>query len=147
MVIGIFGESCTGKSTIADRLKEKINVKIYTGKEYTKLAKNEADAKRIFNETLKSNEESADVIIYVISEKDQLQLLPEKAVRVLVTADLDIIKERFAKRLNGILPAPVSAMLEKKHRMFDDEKHDLHIKNGNEPPEQICDRIIQFFNL
>ena len=27
MVIGIFGESCTGKSTLADKLKESINWK------------------------------------------------------------------------------------------------------------------------
>ncbi len=31
MVIAIIGESCTGKSTLADQIKEQINGEIYTG--------------------------------------------------------------------------------------------------------------------
>ena len=34
MVIGIFGESCTGKSTLADKLKESIHAQVYTGRNY-----------------------------------------------------------------------------------------------------------------
>lgn len=52
-------------------------------------------------------------IIYIISEIEHLGLLAENAFRVLVTADVDSIKQRFAKRLNGSLPAPISAMIEK----------------------------------
>lgn len=29
MVIGIFGESCTGKSTLADKLKENIHAQVH----------------------------------------------------------------------------------------------------------------------
>ena len=35
--IGIFGESCTGKSTLAAKLKEHINAQIYTGRDYLRL--------------------------------------------------------------------------------------------------------------
>lgn len=142
MVIGIFGESCAGKSTIADELARKANAKVYTGKDYVKMAKNEADAKRQFVETLKSNEATDDVYVYVISEKEHMQILPEKALRVLVTAGLDKIKERFAKRMNGNLPAAVAAMLEKKHGAFDDEKHDLKVENTEGDVSGICDRIM-----
>lgn len=41
-------------------------------------------------------------IIYIISEIEHLGLLAENAFRVLVTADVDSIKQRFAKRLNGV---------------------------------------------
>lgn len=48
MVIGIFGESCTGKSTLADKLKVNLNAEVFTGKDYLRLEKNEADAKQVF---------------------------------------------------------------------------------------------------
>ncbi|MDR0326359.1 MAG: AAA family ATPase [Oscillospiraceae bacterium] len=142
MVIGIFGESCTGKSTIASELSKRANVKVYTGKDYSRLAKNEEEAKRNFAEMLRSHETAEEVIVYVISEKEHLALLPERAVRILVTAELDVIKERFTKRMNGHLPAPVAAMLEQKHGLFDDEKHDLHVKDAEDNLSDICDNII-----
>ena len=46
MVIGIFGISCTGKSAIASEISNRINATIYTGKDYLRFAKNEADAKK-----------------------------------------------------------------------------------------------------
>lgn len=58
-----------------------------------------------------------------------MQLLPNRAVRVLVTAGLHIIKERFAKRMNGNLSAPVALMLEKRHGSFDNEQCDLRVDN------------------
>ena len=41
MVIGIFGESCTGKSTLAEKLKTQLDAEVYTGKDYLRLAKND----------------------------------------------------------------------------------------------------------
>ena len=38
MLIGIIGESCTGKSTLAERLKAQLNAEVYTGKDYLRLA-------------------------------------------------------------------------------------------------------------
>lgn len=144
MIIALFGGSCTGKSTIADELNNIVDGRIYTGKDYLKLARNEAEAKKAFIGMLKANEETSEVIIYVISEKEQLALLPDKAFRILITAELDMIKERFKKRMNGSLPAPVEAMLEKKHGMFDFEKRDLHVNNAgmDEALSDICNRII-----
>ena len=39
MLIGMIGESCTGKSTLADRLKAQLNAEVFTGKDYLRLAK------------------------------------------------------------------------------------------------------------
>lgn len=138
MVVGIIGESCTGKSTIAKLLAEELGAMVYSGKDYLRLAKGETEAKRIFSEMMRNGEIS---IIYVISEMEHLSLLTENAFRVLVTADVDSIKQRFAKRLNGSLPAPVSAMIEKKHGMFDDQRHNVRINTDlMEPAEAV--RII-----
>lgn len=51
-------------------------------------------------------------------------------MRILVTADLDMIKSRFAQRMRGNLPAPVATMLEMKHGCFDAEPHDIHVIPG-----------------
>ena len=129
MVIGIFGESCTGKSTLAEKIATSFPCEVFTGKDYLRLAKNENIAKVMFQKKL-SAAVSCENIIYVISEKEHLSLLPEGALRILITADLELIKSRFAKRMRGNLPAPVAAMLEKKHGCFDAEPHDIHVVSG-----------------
>ena len=45
MVIAIFGESCTGKSTLAEKISAHVPCEIFTGKDYLRLAKNESIAK------------------------------------------------------------------------------------------------------
>lgn len=140
MVIGIIGESCTGKSTLADKLKSLLGAEVYTGKDYLRLAKNEAIAKKLFQKKLDDAVSGAH-IVYVISEKENLPLLPDGAFRVLVTADLDVIKERFAQRMRGNLPAPVATMLERKHGCFDTEKCDIHVISGAIDLDCICSKI------
>lgn len=140
MVIGMIGESCTGKSTLADKLKSLLGAEVYAGKDYLRLAKNEAVAKKLFQEKLE-DAISGPHIIYVISEKEHLPLLPDRAFRVLVTADLNVIKERFAQRMGGKLPAPVAAMLERRHGCFDAEKCDIHVVSGQHDLDAVCAAI------
>lgn len=140
MVIGIIGESCTGKSTLADKLKSLLGAEVYTGKDYLRLAKNEAIAKKLFQKKLDDAVSGAH-IVYVISEKEHLPLLPDGAFRVLVTADLDVIKERFAQRMRGNLPAPVATMLERKHGCFDAEKCDIHVVSDRDDLDVVCAAI------
>lgn len=140
MVIGIFGESCTDKSTLADKLKENLDAQVYTGKDYLRLDKNEAAAKHAFQMKL-SEAIKGENIIYVISEKEHLSLLPDGSIRILVTADLEVIKTRFAQRIHGNLPAPVAAMLEKKHGCFDNEPHDIHVISGHTSIDDVCRKI------
>ena len=111
MLIAIFGESCTGKTTLAERLNAAAQGKIYSGKDYLRLAKSESEAVQLF-QTLLANAVHGENVIYVTTEREHLALLPDGAVRILVTAELDTIKERFAARMHGVLPAPVAAMLE-----------------------------------
>ena len=142
MVIGIFGESCTGKSTLAGKLMEKIKCEVFTGKDYIRLAKNEQIAKKLFEKRL-IEAVTGENLIYVISEKEHLSLLPEGAYRVLATADLALIKERFAQRMHGVLSAPVQMMLEKKHGCFDNEKCDVHMISGKDNIDEIAETIMK----
>ena len=129
MVIGIIGESCTGKSTLAKMIAASVPCEVFTGKDYLRLAKNENIAKVIFMKKLAAAV-SGETVIYVISETEHLALLPEGAIRILVTADLELIKSRFSQRMRGSLPAPVAAMLEKKHGCFDEIPHNIHVISG-----------------
>lgn len=141
MLIAIFGESCTGKSTLAGLLRERLGAEVCTGKDYLRLAKSEAIAKEMFGDKLKEAVTGPD-LIYVIAEKEHMALLPEGAVRVLVTTDLETIKERFTARMHGSLPAPVAAMLEKRHGCFDAEPHSFHMVSGETDPEELCTQIL-----
>lgn len=142
MVIGIIGESCTGKSTLAEKLKEQIAGAVFTGKDYLRLAKDESAAKELFRQKLLEAMTGGN-IIYIIAEKEQLQFLPAEAIRVLMTADLNTIKKRFSERMHGILPSPVALALERKHGCFDAEKHDIHIVSGEMDLEEACRKIVK----
>ena len=142
MVIGIFGESCTGKSTLAGMLAGRLDAQVYTGKDYLRLAKSEPEAKAAF-QALLGQAAGEKHILYVIAEKEHLALLPQGAVRVLVTAPLETIQERFARRMGGQLPPPVAGMLERKHGMFDQEPHQVHVVSGETDLETACGEVLR----
>lgn len=123
MVIALFGDSCTGKSTLAEALAKPLSAEVFSGKDYLRLAKSEAMAAALFKKTLCSDK----AMIYVISDPEQLALLPETCVHVLVTASLETIRTRFAARMHGNLPAPVAAMPERKYGQFETAAHDLRV--------------------
>ena len=98
MVIGIIGENCSGKSTLANEIQRTIGAEVITGKDYLRMAKSESEATALFKEKLRStiNKEN---IIYIIADQEHIGFLPDGAVKVLVTADIDTIKERFKERM------------------------------------------------
>ena len=118
-----------------------ILVKYLPARTILRLAKNENIAKLMFQKKLAAAVHG-DNIIYVISEKEHLPLLPDGAFRILVTADLELIKSRFAQRMRGNLPAPVEAMLEKKHGCFDAEPYDIHVVSGQTDLDSVVSHIL-----
>ena len=69
MVIALIGDSCTGKSTIADCLKQKLDAELYSGRDYLRLAKSESAAAALFRKKLE-DAFGDGAMIYVISEKE-----------------------------------------------------------------------------
>lgn len=126
MLIAIIGENCVGKSTLANKINEKFNGKIYSGKDYLRLEKSPIVAREKFIALLKSAVDGENVI-YIITEKEHLDFLPKKAFKIVVTADIQTIKKRFKERLRGILPPPVEKMLENNHGIFDNLECDVKI--------------------
>ena len=71
MVIGIIGENCSGKSTLAKQVKAAIGAEIVTGKDYLRMARSESEAAALFREKLQHAMDAGN-IIYVISEPEHL---------------------------------------------------------------------------
>ena len=140
MVIGIIGENCSGKSTLAEAIRKDFHAEIVTGKDYLRMAKSESEAAALFRKEL-ADAVSGDNIIYVISEPEQIKLLPDGAVRILVYADIETIKERFKVRMHGNLPAPVAQMLERKHGIFDGEVYDYRFDGVNGDAAALCIKL------
>ena len=140
MLIGIIGENCSGKSTLAAAIRQAVSAEIITGRDYLRMAKSESEAVRLFREKL-LGAVSGENLIYVISEPEQIRLLPDGAVRILVRADLDTIKERFRSRMRGNLPAPVEKMLESKHGMFDSGDYDYCFDGVKGNAAELCDAL------
>lgn len=131
-MIAIFGESCTGKSTLAAALRKKIPIAVYSGKDYLQLDKSEPEAERIFSQYLQERVRGKGTALWAIGERAQLRLVPDGAFRVRLTADLPLIKARFTARLGGVLPPAVAIMLDRKHGAFDAEPCELAIHNLSE---------------
>lgn len=144
MVICLMGESCTGKSTAAEDIKNETGAKIFTGKDYLKLAKNEAEAKKAFRSLLESQVSETEVVIFVVSELEDLSLVPENALKILFTADINVIKERFKERMRGNLVPPVEKMLERKAGLFSEVQHDLVIESDQIRKEEMNEKLNSF---
>lgn len=140
MVIGIIGENCSGKSTLAEKIGAELGAEIISGNDYLRMAKSESEARKLFREKLK-DAVSGDNIIYVISEPVQLASLPDGAIRILVKADLETIKERFRTRMHGNLPDPVTKMLERKHGMFDEDTYDYCFDSTKDNATELCEAL------
>ncbi len=140
MLIAIIGENCAGKSTLAGEIKKEMGAEIVSGRDYLRMAKSEAEARALFQQKLKAAVDGENVI-YVISEPEQLALLPDGAIRILVYADIDTIKARFAARMRGHLPEGVARMLEKKHGMFDAETCDYRFDGASGDAARLCEAI------
>ena len=138
MVFGIIGENCSGKSTLAEKIKTELGAEIVTGKDYLRMAKSESEAISLFKEKLRRGV-SEDNIIYVIADPEYVKLLPDGAIRILVTADLETIKERFAERMHGTLPRPVALMLERKHGIFDSGEYDYRFDGAAGDANAFCE--------
>ena len=141
MLIAIIGENCVGKSTLANKINEKFKGKIYSGKDYLRLEKSPTLAETSFKKLLIGAVDGENVI-YIITEKEHLAFLPEKAFKIVVTADIDTIKARFKERMRGILPPPVGKMLEQNHGKFDNLECDIKLE-----PNYNIEKIFKQLNI
>ncbi|MFA7634632.1 MAG: hypothetical protein WCZ48_02465 [Bacillota bacterium] len=137
MLYIFMGQSCTGKSTAANRLKDLTGAEVFTGKDYLRMGSNENAAWQNFIDRLASAAGSKDAsksIIYIITERDDLSRLSmlDDAIKVKFTASMDTIRSRFAQRMNGHLPPPVEKMLDRQFEAWKGVKADLCVDTTEE---------------
>ncbi|MBQ6464979.1 MAG: hypothetical protein IJJ43_01760 [Oscillospiraceae bacterium] len=140
MVYAIIGENCSGKSRLAEAIQRSLGAELVSGRDWLRMAKSESSAAALFRKKLEAAV-SGDDIVYVIAEPSLLSLLPEGAVRILVSADLDTIKERFRARMRGNLPAPVERMLERNHGIFDGCRCDYRFDGVTGDAAALCEAL------
>ena len=140
MLIAIIGENCVGKSTLAEDICREIGGIIYNGKDFLRLERNPDNAKATFK-TILSSAVDGDNVIYVITEREHLDLLPDGAVKITLTADLETIKDRFKARMRGVLPPPVEKMLEQNHGKYDDLPCDMKLKSGEYDLNEVIEKL------
>ena len=107
-----------------------------------RLAKSESAAEALFRKRLAEAVTGKDVI-YILSETEQINFLPEGSRNILITASLESIKRRFTARMHGQLPAPVSAMLERRYGQFERERYEIKIDTEILSPEEACNEIMR----
>ena len=137
MLIAIIGENCVGKSTLANKINQVFDATIYTGKDYLRLEKNPSVALEKFKTILNSSV-NGDNVIYIITETEHVQLLPEGTFKIVLTADLETIKSRFKERMRGFLPPPVEKMLESKHGIYDNLDCNLKLDEIYNVDDVLC---------
>lgn len=114
MLYILMGQSCTGKSTVANEMKLRIQADVFSGKDYLRMARNENKAWSLFYEKLIDAIDSDTNLIYLVAEVsdlDRLSQIPD-SYKYKFNLDLDTIKSRFSSRINGKLPIPVEKMLD-----------------------------------
>lgn len=141
MVIALFGDSCVGKSTLAEELSRQLSGEVYSGKDYLRLAKSEAAAEAMFRQKLEEAVAGEELILYVIAQPEQLALLPEGCLRVLVVASLPTVLQRFSKRTGGKLPQGVEAMLRRNYGRFEGQPWDLRLDMETLTTAEGCGQI------
>ena len=62
------GESCTGKSTLAEAVEKGIGGEIYSGQDYMRLAKCQGEAERLFIRTMEQAVNGSN-LIFIVPEK------------------------------------------------------------------------------
>ena len=134
MVIALIGGRCCGKSALAKAICDKVHAQLFTGRTYLELAADETEALEKFKALLAQKRATEDYVIYIVTEKDMLELLPAGCLRVRCKASLDTVKARFAAQLGEELPPSVAAMLEKQHGNFDGRIYDLTVDIEQEDP-------------
>lgn len=147
MLYIFMGQSCTGKSTVADQMKSQNGAEVFSGKDYLRMAKNENEAWNTFYKLLENaaiDKSPENILIYVITEKDPLNKLNalDGAKKIKFTASLEVIKMRFAQRMRGNLPLPVEKKLEMQFKEWALEEGDIIIDTTEDTNvEELMDSI------
>jgi len=141
------GPSCSGKSTAGEIVGKRTGAKIYSGKDYLRLAKAEGEAWRVFQEKMveAAGHGKEESLIFVCTEKELFDRISvkENIFTVRFTATPEDIKRRFAERMHGNLPKPLEMMLEKQMHLWEGIEAKLLVNSSSESSEDAAESILR----
>ena len=113
MLLLFVGPSTTGKTTAANQIKHIIQATMFSGKDYLRKDKSEQNAWHMFKKDLQEAIAGRTNIIYLLTDTEKFNEILHMGNIVVIkfTAELAILKKRFSKRTNGIVPPPLEKML------------------------------------
>lgn len=140
------GPSCSGKSTAGEIVGKRTGAKIYSGKDYLRLAKAEGEAWRVFQEKMveAAGHGKEESLIFVCTEKELFDRISvkENIFTVRFTATPEDIKRRFAELMHGNLPKPLEMMLEKQMHLWEGIEAKLLVNSSSESSEDAAKRVL-----
>ena len=143
MVIALIGGRCCGKSDLARAICDKVRARLFTGRSYMELAPSEPEARAAFRQLLEQAQDEEDYVIYIVTDRELMELLPERCLRVLCKASLKTVKTRFAAQMQEPLTAAMTAMLKKQYDSFDECPHDLRVDPTLYEPELLAVAVLE----
>ena len=147
MLFVFMGPSCSGKSTAGEIVGKRTGAKIYSGKDYLRLAKAEGEAWRVFQEKMveAAGHGKEESLIFVCTEKELFDRISvkENIFTVRFTATPEDIKRRFAERMRGNLPKPLEMMLEKQMHLWEGIEAKLLVNSSSESSEDAAESILR----
>ena len=143
MVIALIGGRCCGKSDLAKAICDKVLARLFTGRSYMELADSEPEARAAFRQLLEQAQHTEDYVIYIVTDRELMELLPPRCLRVLCKASLKTVKARFSAQMQEPLTAAMAAMLKKQYDSFDDCPHDLRVDPTLYEPELLAVAVLE----
>ncbi|MDY0093556.1 MAG: AAA family ATPase [Candidatus Vecturithrix sp.] len=139
------GPSGSGKSTCAKNIAKQGRWNIYTGKDYLRLAKNEAEAWSKFMAQLKENDAHGMNSIIVITEIELLKKVKEieQVCIIRFTANEDVLLKRFIARINNHSNPTFAKMIKNQKMKWDQSGIDYVIDTTENNEERTMKKILE----
>lgn len=150
MLVVICGPSCSGKSSLANRLSDMTKTPVWSGRDYVRLDHEQSKAWGKFSSLMleASTTENLDEssIIYISTDLSWIgQHFHRNPFFILIqlTASLEVLQHRFSERLGGRLPDPIIRMLEKQLSRLDHVPVNLAFDSEKQSKEEIFQTVLQ----
>ena len=152
MLLLLFGPPCSGKSTVAELLSRRTGASVWTGKDYLRLARSEDEAwqefMRLAEEAAQNPQFGPGSIIFIATEpppKSSGFPTGPNTGRVRLIADLEVLQDRFAPRVNGWISPVITTMLEQLSVRARQEEADLEYDTGREESHRIAEALMAWY--
>ena len=143
MVIALIGGRCCGKSALAKAICDKVHAALFTGRSYMELDPDEPTARARFRQLLLGEQFTDSYVIYIVTDRELMELLPPRCLKVLCKANIKTVMARFSEQMQEPLTPAMTAMLKKQYNSFDECPHDLSVDPTWYDPDLLAVAVLE----